>query len=97
MAHSAYLLAAWIAWAASSTSVLMSFLTSQLAMRKAIRQPIAKQTALQRRRLAGFGLLVLNIAGLTLFLLGLAMIVVFLNYNLHARNERTNHHKHPTS
>jgi hypothetical protein len=81
--HAVYLLTAWIAWAVSSTSVLVSFLTSQLAMRKAIRQ-------LDRGVLGGQhpgGWLdsvtaALNVAGLALFLFGLAMMVVFLKYNI---------------
>ena len=36
--HAGFLLAAWIMWAASSASVLISFFVSTLALRKAIGQ-----------------------------------------------------------
>jgi hypothetical protein len=85
MVHSVYLFIAWIAWAASSTSVLMSFFTSQRAMRKAIRQLDARESMRRPGGWLDFGTLILNIAGLGLFLLGLAMIMVFLNYNLHLK------------
>lgn len=83
--HGIYMLLAWIAWAASSTSVLMSFFTSQRAMRKAIRQLDAGKVPKRPGGWLDFGTEVLNVAGLVLFLLGLAMMVIFLNYNLNLK------------
>lgn len=81
--HAVYLLASWIAWAISSTSVLVSFLTSQLAMRKAIRQ--LDRGVLGNQHPGGWldsVTAALNVTGLVLFLFGLALMVVFLKYNI---------------
>jgi len=84
--HAGYLLAAWIAWAASSASVLISFFVSTLALRKAIRQ--LDQGTIGMERPGGWwdrATSSLNLSGLILFLFGLAMIIVFLNYNLNLK------------
>jgi hypothetical protein len=86
MVHAGYLLAAWIGWALSSTSVLVSFFTSQLALRKAIRQLDRGTIGMERPGgLWDFSTASLNLLGLVLFLFGLAMMVIFLNYNLHTK------------
>lgn len=83
LVHSIYLLLAWAAWTASSTSVLMSFFTSQHACRKAIRQlDAAGKVPPRPGGWFDFGTEILNIAGLALFVVGLVMMVIFLNHNL---------------
>jgi hypothetical protein len=82
--HSGFLLAAWIAWATSSASVLISFFTSILALRKAIRQ--LDRGTIGMERPGGWWDSItasLNLSGLFLFLVGLAMMVFFLKYNVH--------------
>jgi preprotein translocase subunit Sss1 len=84
--HSIYLLLAWAAWTASSTSVLMSFFTSQRACRKVIRQlDAASKVPARPGGWLDFGTEVLNIAGLVLFVVGLVMMVIFLNHNLNLK------------
>jgi hypothetical protein len=84
--HSGYLLGAWIAWASSSTVVLLSFFTSQRALRKAIKQLDQGTIGVERPgswwdlSTASF-----NLLGLGGFLLGLVMMMIFLNYNLHLK------------
>jgi len=87
--HTGYLLSAWIGWGFSSTAVLLSFFTSQLALRKAIRQLDAgklDQTDEEKMERPGgwFDQITasLNLSGLVLFLFGLAMMLVFLCYNV---------------
>jgi MFS family permease len=83
MVHSGYLLWSWIFWGSSSAAVLLSFFTSQLAIRKAINQLDNKKIGMERpggicdALTAG-----LNLSGLVCFLLGLLMMIIFLNYNL---------------
>jgi hypothetical protein len=84
--HSIYLLLAWVAWTASSTSVLMSFFTSQRACRKAIHQlDAAGKVPPRPGGWLDYGTEVLNIAGLVLFVAGLVMMIIFLNYNLNLK------------
>jgi len=86
LVHSIYLLLAWAAWTASSTSVLMSFFTSQRACRKAVRQLDAVGKVPPRPGgWLDFGTEILNIAGLALFVVGLLMMVIFLNHNLNLK------------
>lgn len=86
LVHSVYLLLAWAAWTASSTSVLMSFFTSQRACRKAIRQlDAAGKVPPRPGGWADFGTEVLNITGLILFVVGLIMMVLFLSHNLNLK------------
>lgn len=80
--HIGFLLIAWIAWATSSTAVLMSFFTSQRAMRKAIKQLDAGESMKRPGGWLDYGTGILNVAGLTLFIVGLAVFVIFLNCNL---------------
>lgn len=82
--HVCYLTAAWIAWALSSTVVLLSFFTSQLALRKAIKQLDAGVIGMERP--GGWwdaSTSTFNVVGLLLFLFGLAMMMFFLKHNLH--------------
>lgn len=92
--YSSLLLAAWISWALSSTSILFSFLTSQQALRKAIRQ-LDKRTSEEdveekMDRPGGWydcftaGL---NLSGGILFLVGLVMMMLFVSFNLKHMNE----------
>jgi len=81
--HGSCLLAAWIGWGLSATVVLLSFFTSQLALRKAIKQLDNKKLGMERP--GGFHDLVtafLNASGLVLFLFGLVMMISFLTFNL---------------
>jgi hypothetical protein len=78
-----WLLGSWLSWGVSSLSVLASFYTSNLALRRAIRQvddgTIRKQTP-------GGGVqivtAVLNAAGALLFLVGVVFITVFVYLNV---------------
>jgi hypothetical protein len=77
--HPLYLFIAWIAWGLSQTTILLSFYFSTLAQRKAVRQ-------LDQRKLPTGGwwdraTAILNFLGLVLFVIGLAMIIIFLSYN----------------
>jgi hypothetical protein len=81
--HSGYLLAAWITWAASSASVLISFFVSTLALRKAIKQ--LDRGTIGMERPGGWwdrATSCLNLMGLLLFLIGVSMMIVFLSHNL---------------
>jgi hypothetical protein len=67
-------------------SVLMSFFTSQRACRKAIRQlDSAGKVPPRPGGWMDFGTEVLNITGLVLFVVGLVMMVIFLNHNLNLK------------
>ncbi|MCX6966983.1 MAG: hypothetical protein NTZ46_04250 [Verrucomicrobia bacterium] len=98
--HTGFLLSAWIGWGLSSTVVLLSFFTSQLALRKAIRQlddGKLEQTDKERMERPGgwYDWLTarLNLAGLCLFLFGLAMMLVFLCFNVKDHmKEKSNTH-----
>lgn len=83
--HTSFLLMAWIAWGFSSLAVLVSFFTSQLALRKAIRQldggNLPKRPGGWFDKLTGG----LNLSGLILFIVGLTAMIVFLKYNLKDR------------
>jgi hypothetical protein len=86
IAHSDYLLAAWIAWALSSTAVLISFFISTLALRKAIHQ--LDRGTIGMERPGGWwdrATSSLNLMGLLLFLTGLAMMIFFLRHNLNLK------------
>ena len=75
--------AAWIGWAMSSTAVLVSFFTSQLALRKAIKQLDREKLTMERPGgLYDLFTAFLNLSGLVLFLFGLCMMISFLNFNL---------------
>jgi hypothetical protein len=80
--HPLYLLIAWISWGLSQTAILLSFYFSTLALRKAVRQldhrklPTEKPGGWWDRATAS-----LNFLGLVLFVIGLAMIIIFLSYN----------------
>jgi hypothetical protein len=81
--HGGCLLAAWIGWGLSSTAVLVSFLTSQLALRKAIKQLDREKLKMERPGgLYDLFTAFLNAFGLVLFLFGLGMMIFFLNFNL---------------
>jgi hypothetical protein len=81
--HPGWLMAAWICWGASVGAVLMSFLTSLNAMRKALRQVELKVIYYEK---PGGWLdiltLVLNIMSGGLFLFGVIFIAVFMEQNL---------------
>ena len=92
--HPGFLLCAWIGGGVSSTAILMSFFTSQLAIRKAIRQLDAGKLGMERPggwfdRITAS----LNFTGLILFLFGLGMMMTFLSYNLksHMKNKQDSH------
>ncbi|MFO7535726.1 MAG: hypothetical protein R6X19_08620, partial [Kiritimatiellia bacterium] len=81
--HTECLLTAWLLWAFSVTAVLLSFFTSSLALRKAIRQTDERLIYIEavggwHNRLTS----ILNpVAGL-LFLLGVIAIIIFIGGNV---------------
>jgi hypothetical protein len=84
--HSVFLLFAWIAWAASSTFILLSFFTSERAVHKAIIQLDRHMIADQRPGKAwDIFTNIFNASGLILFLFGFVMMTVFLMYNLNLK------------
>lgn len=79
----AVLICAWAAWSLSSTAVLVSFYTSTLALRKAIKQLDAGRLGMERPGgWYDFGTTSLNLIGLVLFVAGLVLIIIFFSYNL---------------
>lgn len=82
--HASYLFTAWVAWALSSTSVLLSFFTSTLALRRAIRQLDLRGDMKRPGGWWDISTSTLNAISLLLFAFGLAMMIVFLwhNWNL---------------
>lgn len=83
------LLGAWICWGVSVTSVLFSFLASNLALRRAISRVDAEETYAERVG-GNFDLVtaILNVLGGVLFLVGVILIALFVWYNLEAINVR---------
>ena len=78
-----WLLAAWIAWGASSLCVLASYFMSHLALRKAIAQ--VDTGTIYTQAVGGTfrqWTTLLNASGATLFLLGVFMITIFAGSNL---------------
>lgn len=87
--YSGLLLAAWICWGVSISSVLFSFFASNLALRRAITQVDAEKTYVER--VGGkFDLItaVLNVLGGVLFLAGVILIAFLVWYNLEVINVR---------
>jgi hypothetical protein len=83
MVHTVWLFGAWLGWGLSSTAVLISFYFSQLALRKAIYQ--LDSGKLSEERAGGFydrATAGLNLAGLVLFVVGMATMLIFLRFNL---------------
>lgn len=86
--HTNFLLAAWTGWGLSATSVLVSFFTSHLALRKAISQLDEGKFATDSEKMERPGgwydglTKWLNGAGLALFLCGLTAMMCFLFCNL---------------
>jgi len=83
LAHSWLLLASWTMWALSVASVLFSFFTSNLALRKAIKQ-VDTDTIYEERVGGGFDTItiILNGLGGVLFFTGLILQVIFVGFNL---------------
>ena len=86
--HTSFLLSAWIGWGLSATSVLSSFFTSQMALRKAISQLDQGQLGSDAEKMERPGgwydrlTATLNASGLVLFLVGLVAMMIFLICNL---------------
>lgn len=81
--HLCVLVAAWICWTLSSTSILLSFYTSILAQRRAIKQLDAGRIGMERPGGGwDFATNSFNLTGLLLFVVGLVMMVIFLSSNL---------------
>ena len=83
MAHSEFLLMAWIAWGISATCVLASFYFSQQALRRTIKQVDANKVYEQIpggffSRLTA----ILNASGGLLFFIGVVLITIFVSQNL---------------
>jgi hypothetical protein len=87
------LIASWICWGISITSVLFSYFTSHLALRKSIRQfdeavKDGETEKIYTQRPGGiFSLItaILNALGGLLFFTGVALITIFVWYNMEAR------------
>jgi hypothetical protein len=78
-----FLFAAWVAWAVSASCTLLSFYTSDQALRKAIRQTDLKK--IDREKPGGWIAAltaVLNAGAGLLFLLGVGLIVYFVAANM---------------
>jgi hypothetical protein len=77
---------AWGAWGISSTLVLISFFTSHVALRRAIRQVDESEGDYEKLKGIGgvpnFLTKTLNLGGLALFLLGVGMMIFFVMHNL---------------
>jgi hypothetical protein len=78
-----FLIASWIFWAFSSTSVLVSYYMSHKALRHAIKQIDSNKIRKEMPggiydKLTGF----LNVLGLILFLFGLLSMIWFVKINL---------------
>jgi hypothetical protein len=94
--QSGFLLAAWLAWAFSTFSVLTSYYLSHLALRRAISQ-VDNKTIYKQPPGGAFArwTAILNAAGAVLFLVGVCSITVFAGSNLslkgatNARQETT--------
>lgn len=86
--HTGFLLFAWLGWGLSATSVLGSFFTSQLALRKAISQldegRLESDAEKMERPGGWYDFLTekLNALGLALFLVGLLAMMIFLICNI---------------
>lgn len=81
--QSGFLLAAWLAWAFSTFSVLTSYYLSHLALRRAISQ-VDNGTIYKQPPGGAFArwTAILNAAGAVLFLVGVCCITVFAGSNL---------------
>jgi hypothetical protein len=87
--HTRFLLASWICWGTSITSVLCSFFLSHLSLRRAINQVDTGKA--YDEHVGGrydFATAILNILGGVLFFLGVILIVLFVWYNLEGINVR---------
>lgn len=92
-----WLLAAWVLWSVSLTSILAAYYFGQLAYRRAIEQFDARlqsdsDETVDKEKFGGVYTDVvnaLNKIGATAFVLGLAAIIVFTFMNLESRNERS--------
>lgn len=93
---SGFLLAAWLAWAFSTFSVLTSYYLSHLALRSAISQ-IDDGTIFKQKPGGVFASLtaILNAAGAVLFLVGVCCITIFAGANLSTKGA-TNDRKETT-
>lgn len=84
--YPSFLLAAWLLWAVSSFSVLLSFFMSRLALREAIRQCDVGE--IFESRPGGFYSRVtefLNVIGAAAFICGVCFMAAFVYLNLSAR------------
>ena len=86
--QSGFLLAAWLAWAFSTFSVLTSYYLSHLALRRAIAQ-VDDGTIYKQRPGGVFApwTAVLNAIGAVLFLVGVCSITVFAGINISSKGE----------
>jgi hypothetical protein len=80
---SGLLFSAWICWGLSVTSVLLSYYTSNLALRKAIKQ-VDEGKIYDERPGKCFDVItaVLNLLGAILFFAGVVLITIFVAFNL---------------
>lgn len=80
-----WLMAAWVAWGISITSVLFSFYFSTLALRKTVEQLDRDSKSLYTTSPGGFYTLIvkwLNAVGGALFLVGAACLIRFVHLNI---------------
>lgn len=83
LAHAEYLLGAWLSWGLSSTSILISFFLSHLALRRAINQIDSDEiNTTSPGGIYSKVTAAANIAGALLFLIGVLLITGFAGENL---------------
>jgi hypothetical protein len=94
LSHTHLLLFAWGCWGFSLISILGSFFSSQLALRKAIGQ--LDEDKLGTEHPGGFCDFItslLNAAGGLLLLIGIILMIVFVSHNLPNKSSSKNHKK----
>ena len=81
--HVNFLLCSWVAWGISMMSMLMSFYSSQIALRKTISQ-LDDGSIYQQSPGGWYSQLtaVLNALGAIFFIVGVILIIIFASYNL---------------
>jgi len=82
-----WLFAAWVFWGLSVTSVLFSFLCSQKALRKAIKQVDVGE--MYNKNLGGYlnkATILLNYTAGLCFFLGVITMIVFVAHNMEGQN-----------
>ena len=74
---------AWVAWGVSLAAILCSFYTSQLAIKRAIKQVDRGENPSHFGGWCDRATSILNALGGALFLVGVGCAIVFVHHNLH--------------